>query len=119
MPDLQNMKPQDLQSLIADGKQILILDVRQKNEYDAGHIDGAVLIPLQALSDRLAELPKDKQIVVYCQMGGRSAQAVALLRQKGFENVANLPCGYAGWPKTPKRESPKKDTKASIKTPRS
>lgn len=91
------INPQALQSLIAGNRPVFILDVRQQDEYDAGHIDRAVLIPLNALPDRFGELPKDRLIVVYCRSGARSARAVGFLRTQGFANAFSLAGGFAGW----------------------
>jgi rhodanese-related sulfurtransferase len=88
---------QAFQALIASNKPIFILDVRQQDEYDAGHVDKAVLIPLNVLPDRYSELPKDKPIVVYCRSGARSARAVAFLRAQGFANAFSLSGGFMGW----------------------
>ena len=91
------INPQAFQALIASNKPVFILDVRQQDEYDAGHVDRAVLIPLNDLPNRYSELPKDKPIVVYCRSGARSARAVAFLRAQGFANAFSLSGGFMGW----------------------
>lgn len=63
----------------------LLLDVRTQEEFDAAHLKGAKLIPIQVLSERLGELPKNREMVVYCRSGARSAKAAELLRAKGFQ----------------------------------
>lgn len=69
----------------------LLLDVRTPEEFAAGHLAGAVNIPLQTLDRRLAELgPKDRPIVVYCRSGHRSAHAREILRRAGFTAVHDL-----------------------------
>jgi adenylyltransferase/sulfurtransferase len=75
----------------------LMVDVREPSEWDAGHIDGAIHIPLAALPARMNELPRDRDLVVYCAMGGRSARAVEMLRGAGFTRVNNLTGGYQAW----------------------
>lgn len=75
----------------------VIIDVRNTTEWNAGHLPGAMHIPLGALPERLAEIPRDQPVVIHCQGGGRSAIAVSLLQAAGFTNVANLGAGYAGW----------------------
>jgi phage shock protein E len=63
----------------------LLLDVRTPEEYAGGHVEGAVNIPVQVLGQRLGEVgSKDREIVVYCKSGGRSARAAAELRQAGY-----------------------------------
>lgn len=79
--------------------KVQILDVREPDEFTGplGHIRGAVLIPLGTLKSRADELSKDRPIVAVCRVGGRSAQAIAILRQAGFETLANLPGGMMRW----------------------
>ena len=81
------------------GSEVQILDVREPAEFTGplGHIKGAMLIPLGQLGERLGELSKDKPVVAVCKSGGRSAQAVNVLRQAGFSDIANLPGGMMGW----------------------
>lgn len=74
-----------------------ILDVREQDEWDAGHAPGAVHIPLGDLPSRLGELPDDSEtLAVVCRSGGRSSRAVAWLSQQGFD-VANLDGGMRAW----------------------
>ena len=75
---------------------VSILDVREQVEWQHGRVEGALHIPLTQLPDRLAELPDDQQLLVVCKVGGRSSQATAFLRQKGFEAV-NLAGGMIDW----------------------
>lgn len=70
-------------ALVAQGATLL--DVRTEGEWGARHLDGAVLIPVQELGGRLAEVPRDKPVVVYCASGARSSQAVAMLREAGYD----------------------------------
>lgn len=80
-------------------KDALVLDIRDKKEYDAGHIVDAVHIPLGKLSDRLAELDKHKSrpVVVACKMGQHSGEACKTLESAGFEQVVRLKGGMASW----------------------
>ncbi|MBR57044.1 MAG: sulfurtransferase [Myxococcales bacterium] len=69
----------------------LLLDVRTPGEYNGGHLDGALNIPVGDLRGRLQELgPKERAIVVYCASGGRSARATKFLRANGFNEVHDL-----------------------------
>jgi len=77
-------------------KDWFVLDVRTPSEYSAGHIDGARIVPLEVLRDRLSELPTDRPMVVYCQVGQRGYMATRLLKQRGFD-VRNLSGGYRSW----------------------
>jgi len=76
---------------------VVILDVREPYEYEAGHIPGVKLIPLGELPNRLAEVPKDKPVIVTCRTGNRSGQAVNFLRQQGYTNVHNMSGGFVAW----------------------
>ncbi len=74
-----------------------LIDVRTAREWDAGHIEGAVNLPLSQLSERAGALSADKPLVVYCAGGYRSAIAVSMLRGQGLPKVANLVGGLAAW----------------------
>lgn len=80
-----------------EGKAIL-LDVRPEVEYEAGHIQGALSIPLMELPSRMNNLPKDKHIVTYCRGSYClfADEAVALLRRHGFK-VARMEGGWPEW----------------------
>jgi NADPH-dependent 2,4-dienoyl-CoA reductase/sulfur reductase-like enzyme/peroxiredoxin family protein/rhodanese-related sulfurtransferase/TusA-related sulfurtransferase len=71
----------------------LIVDVRGRQEYELGHIPGAVNIPLGKLRERIDEIPRDKPVLVYCKVGFRSYLAYRLLKQRGVERVASLAGG--------------------------
>jgi len=89
--------PVDLKKRMDAGDDVLVLDVREPNEYQINRIPGSVLIPLGELPRRYAELPKDKDIVAQCKMGGRSAKAVEFLQTVGFKRVKNLRGGILEW----------------------
>lgn len=74
----------------------LLLDVRTTSEFENGHIDGALNIPLQQIANRWNEVPRDKPVVVHCQGGGRAAIASSLLKSKGYD-VTNVQGGYDEW----------------------
>ena len=78
-----------------DKGDAILLDVRGKTGWDAGHIEGAVHIPMAELKQRLGELPKDKLIAAYCtcQAEATSAGAAILLKQNGFAKAAALKDG--------------------------
>ena len=87
----------DLKTRVDAGDDVFILDVREPNEYQICRIPGSVLIPLGELPRRYAELPKDKDIVAHCKMGGRSAKAQEFLQSVGFKRVKNLKGGILDW----------------------
>ena len=76
---------------------VIVLDVRVRAEWEAGHLPGVENIPVGYLTDRLDEIPRDQPLVVHCQGGARSAIAASLLRSRGVDNVINLRGGYAEW----------------------
>jgi hydroxyacylglutathione hydrolase len=76
---------------------VTVLDVRERGEWEAGHIAGAMNVPLGHLTDRVAELERDRPLVLHCQSGGRSSVAASVLRAHGFNNVINLSDGFTGW----------------------
>ncbi|BBO84441.1 sulfurtransferase [Desulfosarcina ovata subsp. sediminis] len=84
---------------LADKKveDVTILDVRQPKEYESGHIPGAVLAPLPGLTDHLDKIDKNKPVMVYCAVGGRSRVAAQLLSGQGFKNILNLSGGFKAW----------------------
>ena len=74
-----------------------ILDVRQPDEWNEAHIPDSTLIPLDQLPNRINELPKDREIVVVCRSGNRSAQGRDLLLQAGFTDVTSMAGGLNQW----------------------
>ena len=92
----RDMTASELRVWQTTGRAHVLVDVREPREHAAGSIGGDVLIPLGQLPDRAGELPTDRPIVVYCQSGGRSARAAALLRRLGRE-AHNLAGGYVAW----------------------
>lgn len=74
----------------------ILIDVRTPGEFNGGHIAGAVNIPVEELDQRLSEVPTDKDIVVYCRSGNRSATASRILTSSGFEGVYDMG-GIIAW----------------------
>ena len=91
-----NISPKDIESL----KSPLFLDVRNPDEWEIGHIEGAVLIPLPELAQKFTTIPKDKPLVVYCHHGGRSELATQWLRANGYPEALNLEGGIDLWSQT-------------------
>ncbi len=92
----KNIGPEELEQKKQAGEDFLLLDVRTPQEYASGAIQGSQLIPLQELGNRMDELPKKKEIVVYCRVGNRSAHACSYLSRMGY-NVKNLEGGIMVW----------------------
>lgn len=74
-----------------------LLDVREPDEWAAGHPPDAHHVPMMEVPARLAEIPADRDVVVLCRVGARSAQVVAYLLHNGRENVRNLDGGMHAW----------------------
>ena len=81
-----------VRGLVEEGAYII--DVREKGEYDRGHIKGAHLIPLSELRERTDEIPKDEKVYLHCRTGQRSYNAVLALQNLGYTNVVNITGSY-------------------------
>jgi rhodanese-related sulfurtransferase len=85
-----------LKNLMASSNPLLV-DVRTLSEYQAGHIIGAVSIPLNELERHLEDIPAYQEVVLYCSTGYRSAMGVMALHLQGFTHVHGFPPSLAGW----------------------
>ncbi|KRF01100.1 sulfurtransferase [Paenibacillus sp. Soil766] len=95
---LRNLSPEQFQeALAADKHKQVLIDVREPGEWKQGYITGAVNIPLSAMGRRLAEIPKDRPIYLYCRSGMRSKQAARILRRNGFSELSHLKGGIMSW----------------------
>ncbi|MGI8316167.1 rhodanese-like domain-containing protein [Halobacillus mangrovi] len=74
-----------------------LIDVREPNEFDGGHILGARNIPVSQMRNRLVEIRKDKPVYLYCQSGARSTRAAMLLNKKGYDDLNVLQGGFKKW----------------------
>ena len=95
----QQITPEQAKTIMDSGEDVLILDTRAQDEYDAGHIPGAVVIPHDQIEARAGELPaeKDKTILVYCRSGRRSKLAAESLARLGYTAVLEFG-GIIDWP---------------------
>jgi adenylyltransferase/sulfurtransferase len=89
----------ELEELLASGKEIELIDVREPVEWDIVHIEGAKLIPKDRIlsGEALAELPQNRPIVLHCKTGVRSAEALAALKRAGFADATHLQGGVIAW----------------------
>jgi rhodanese-related sulfurtransferase len=90
------ISPRELHARLSAGAAPLVLDVREAWELELARLPGTVDIPMNEVSQRLAELPRDQDIVVLCKAGGRSLQVAAYLMRQGYR-AANLTGGIIGW----------------------
>jgi phage shock protein E len=93
---IENISPDQLNEKMGSREDFFLLDVRTPAEHAQQAIPGSYLIPLQELGRRMRDLPRDREIVVYCRVGSRSAAAGSLLARHGY-NVKNLEGGLMLW----------------------
>lgn len=95
--EVKNISARQAKELINKEKDVFILDVRTKEEYNEAHIKGANLIPIQELEQNIGKIPKDKKVVVHCAKGKRSARACEILKDKGLKELYNVEGGINQW----------------------
>ena len=104
MEALQNIpevEPAQLQSRLEGGEQIVVIDVREPDEFAKGKVPGAYTIPRGVLEGQVdGRLPRDSTVVLYCAGGARSALACKSLAEMGFTKVENLQGGFSSWVKS-------------------
>ena len=93
----RNLSPDDAYSMVNQRDNLYLLDVRTPGEFQQARLANASLIPINQLLSRLAEVPKDRPILVYCAVGSRSAQVVNYLARQGYPEVYNLYGGIYSW----------------------
>jgi adenylyltransferase/sulfurtransferase len=97
--DVPHVDVEALRRRLEAGGPVQILDVRQPHEWEICNLGehGADLVPLGDLPEALDRVREDRPVVVHCRSGGRSARAVRLLRERGYENAVNLAGGILAW----------------------
>ena len=93
---MKQMTAKEVEYLLAEGKHLNIIDVREVDEVAAGKIPGSVNIPLGLIEFRMHELDKSKEYLMVCRSGGRSGRASQFLEYQGF-NVINMTGGMLAW----------------------
>lgn len=95
---MQEISATELKQRLDSGEDIQIIDVRQPDEYAFAKIEGTKLIPLGEVIARMDEIDENRETVVHCKMGGRSAKAIEALQRAGFKgNLINLRGGITAW----------------------
>lgn len=91
----ENINAKETEDLLASGDDIVVVDVRSKDEYDMGHIDRAMHIDYNEFNNNLSKLDdyKDKKVLLYCRTGNRSEKAAKILEKNGFKKVYNAEDG--------------------------
>ena len=92
-----NVDVGEAQDLIAEDIALVILDVRTVSEFDSGHVEGAINIPVEELSKRLSELNSNDELLVYCRTGNRSTTAVGILKENGYNRIYHMNGGITAW----------------------
>ncbi len=92
---IEQITPEQLESRLAES-DVTLVDVREVHEYRAGHVAGAINLPLALIPVRLHELPSDKELTIICQSGNRSLQACMWLARQGRASV-NVLGGTGTW----------------------
>ena len=97
--NVKNISGEDAAKLIRENKDLVILDVRTKGEYQSGHINGSKLMPVGDIASRISELEKfrSKPILVHCASGGRSPKAVNVLLKNKFGPIYHMNHGLTGF----------------------
>lgn len=93
----RNLSSQEAYAMVGQRGDLFLLDVRTPGEYQQTRLDGARLIPIDQFVKRLAEVPKDRPVLVYCAVGSRSAQVVNYLARQGYPEIYNLSGGIYAW----------------------
>jgi hydroxyacylglutathione hydrolase len=97
LESLPLLSAHQLKSMLDRGEELLVLDTRGQEEWEAGHIKGALHIYVGYLEQRLTEVPKDKPIAVYCRTGHRAGLGASILLRAGYPVVYNFPGGITAW----------------------
>ncbi len=95
--DYGNVDVAEARDLIGEKGGLVILDVRTVSEYERGHLEGAINIPVEALSGRLSELNPNDELLVYCRTGNRSTTAVGILKENGYDRIYHMDAGIVAW----------------------
>jgi rhodanese-related sulfurtransferase len=93
----RNLSSQEAYAMVGQRGDLFLLDVRTPGEYQQARLNGARLIPIDQFVKRLAEVPKDRPVLVYCAVGSRSAQVVNYLARQGYPEIYNLSGGIYAW----------------------
>lgn len=90
-----NIDYSDMQKMLRENKNIIVVDVRTRDEYMFNHLSGAINVPLQEISQKIERFVpnKDDIVIVYCEYGGRSKKALNKMNKMGYVNVYNLDGG--------------------------
>jgi rhodanese-related sulfurtransferase len=96
---MQQITPQELKYKLDSNADVLLIDIREDFERDAYNI-GGLHIPMGEVPSKLSDIPRDKDVVIYCEKGIRSTIVIQRLEAAGFNNLINLSGGMKAWKST-------------------
>jgi len=88
---------EEAKSLVESNVSLIIVDVRTREEYDSGHVEDAILIPISELESRINELSKEEELLIYCRTGNRSSNSVNILKANGYTKIFHMNDGIIAW----------------------
>ena len=95
---ITEVSPEQVREMLARGDDVAVIDVREPNEWNLGHIPGATHIPRGVLESSIEpRVPRERKLVLYCASGNRSALAAEMLGQMGYGDVSSMAGGFRGW----------------------
>lgn len=95
---IREVSTRDVQQRLANGERMVLLDIREANEWNLGHIPNAVYLSRGVLETTIEErIPREATVVLYCASGNRSALAAVTLQEMGYDNVASMAGGFRDW----------------------
>ena len=95
---IEEVTPEQVREMQERNEPVVYLDVREPNEWNLGHLPGAIHLPRGNLEGKVEGLiDRDSKVVVYCARGNRSALAALTMKQMGYENVSSMALGIQGW----------------------
>ena len=97
MNSIKEISVQSLNEKINNNEKFALIDVREDEELKISKISQAIHIPMNSIANHLKQLPSEKQIIIMCKSGGRSAQVCEYLNRQGYSNVYNLKGGIISW----------------------
>jgi rhodanese-related sulfurtransferase len=94
---VRDISSREAKALLDQNRNIYVLDVRTPQENSQAKLPGTVLIPISEIERRVAEVPKNRTILVYCAVGARSKPVAEFLAKNGYKDVYNMTDGIVGW----------------------
>ena len=95
---ITQVSPEEVREMLSRGDDVAVIDVREPNEWNLGHLPGAMHIPRGVLESGIEpRVPRERKVVLYCASGNRSALAAEMLQQMGYRDVSSLSTGFRGW----------------------